>query len=281
MSVSTTVPQLDTYLDSFTVFQKTAAGRELEWLKKLREDSFARFAEVGFPTTHDEDWRFTNVAPIARTTFKLADPAAQKLSFDDLAPYRIPEALCSLVFIDGYFVPELSPLGTLPKGVEVRSLAAALTSSPSALEPHFGRYLNTQRDAFAALNTAFANDGGYVYIKKGVVVEQPIHLIFVSTGGAYSHNVAPAQPYRCGERKPGGDRRRLCFARRWRGLLEHRDGIGCRGERSRVALHARARAHGCLQHLDAAHSAGDEAPMSLHTPSCWAADWFATTFIRC
>jgi Fe-S cluster assembly protein SufD len=183
MSVSTTVPQLDTYLDSFTAFQKTAAGRDLDWLKKLREEAFARFAEVGFPTTHDEDWRFTNVAPIARTTFKLADPAAQKVSFDDLAAYRIPEALCSLIFVDGYFVPELSPVGTLPKGVEVKSLAAALKLNPSALEPHFGHYLDTQRDAFAALNAAFANDGGYVHIKKGVVVEQPIHLIFVSTGG--------------------------------------------------------------------------------------------------
>jgi len=184
MNVSTTVPQLDTYLDSFTAFQKTAAGRDLDWLKKLREEAFARFAEAGFPTTHDEDWRFTNVAPIARTTFKLADPAAQKVSFDDLAAYRIPEALCSLIFVDGYFVPELSPVGTLPKGVEVKSLAAALKLNPSALEPHFGHYLDTQRDAFAALNAAFANDGGYVHIKKGVVVEQPIHLIFVSTGGA-------------------------------------------------------------------------------------------------
>ena len=39
------------------------------WLQPLRESAFRRFAELGFPTTHDEDWRFTNVAPIARTSF--------------------------------------------------------------------------------------------------------------------------------------------------------------------------------------------------------------------
>ena len=58
----TTIPQLDRYLESFSGFQKTAAGHELGWLRKLREDAFARFCEVGFPTTHDEDWRFTNVS---------------------------------------------------------------------------------------------------------------------------------------------------------------------------------------------------------------------------
>ncbi|MGC2109074.1 MAG: hypothetical protein WA655_06120, partial [Candidatus Korobacteraceae bacterium] len=63
----TTTPQLANYLDVFNGFQKTAAGRDLPWLQKLREDAFARFCEVGFPTTHDEDWRFTNVSAIAKT----------------------------------------------------------------------------------------------------------------------------------------------------------------------------------------------------------------------
>ena len=178
--MSTTVAQLDTYLDSFNGFQKTASGRELGWLRKLREDAFARFCEVGFPTTHDEDWRFTNVAPIARASFRLAVPGSQKVTKEALAPYRLPLAACQLVFVDGYFSPELSELDELPRGVVVKSLAAAIQIDPAALEPHLGRYLDTKRDAFLALNTAFANDGGYVHISKGVVVEQPIHLLFVS-----------------------------------------------------------------------------------------------------
>ncbi len=182
MSVTTTVPQLDTYLNSFTGFQKMAAGRDLAWLKKLREDAFARFAEVGFPTTHHEDWRFTNVSAIAKASFQLAGPGAQ-VSKAELLPYRLPNAACSLVFVDGNFVAGLSTVGDLPRGVEVQSLAAALSNDPAAVEPHLGRYLDTKRDAFAALNTAFANDGGFIRIKKGVVLEQPIHLLFVSTGG--------------------------------------------------------------------------------------------------
>ncbi len=179
--MSTTVAQLDTYLDSFNAFQKTAAGCDVAWVKKLREDAFARFAEVGFPTTHDEDWRFTNVAPISRAAFRLATPGAKSVTKDALAPYDLPSALSQLVFVDGYFVPELSAAGALPRGVKVTSLANAINTDAVSLQAHLGRYLDTQRDAFLALNTAFANDGGYVYVPKNTVVEQPIHLLFVST----------------------------------------------------------------------------------------------------
>ena len=67
----TATQQLETYLESFSEFEKLAAGNDLPWLRKLRRDAFARFCEVGFPTTHDEDWRFTNVSAIAQTAFRL------------------------------------------------------------------------------------------------------------------------------------------------------------------------------------------------------------------
>ena len=181
--MSTTITQLDTYLQSFTAFQKIAVGQNVGWLKKLRDEAFARFAEVGFPTTHDEDWRFTNVSPISRTAFSLAGPGAP-ITKPELLPYVLPNALCQLVFVDGNFVEALSVVGTLPKGVRVHSLAATIATKAEVLEPHLGRYLDTQRDAFAALNTAFLNDGAFVYVNKGTVVEQPIHLLFVSTAAA-------------------------------------------------------------------------------------------------
>ena len=68
----TATQQLENYLESFSEFEKLAAGHDLPWLRKLRRDAFARFCEVGFPTTHDEDWRFTNVSAIAQTPFRLA-----------------------------------------------------------------------------------------------------------------------------------------------------------------------------------------------------------------
>jgi Fe-S cluster assembly protein SufD len=77
---------------------------------------------------------------------------------------------------------ELSSLGNLPDTVNVSSLAGEISSNPGAIEAHFGRYLDIRRDAFCALNTAFAEDGAFVHIPRGTLVEEPICLLFVSTG---------------------------------------------------------------------------------------------------
>jgi Fe-S cluster assembly protein SufD len=177
--VITTTEQLGTYLESFTEFQKRAAGRELPWLRELRENSFARFCDVGFPTTHDEDWRFTSVSAIARTPFRLA--TGTKISEHELQQFRVQGAACQLVFINGHFVRELSVIEKLPVGVTVNGLAEEIEANSGAVEAHLGQYLNTQRDAFSALNTAFAEDGAYVHIRKGVVLEAPVYLLFIST----------------------------------------------------------------------------------------------------
>jgi len=67
---------------------KRAPGQNLPWLRELREKAFARFCETGFPTTHEEDWRFTNVSPIAKTSFQLA--ADEKLpSLEQVKPFFV------------------------------------------------------------------------------------------------------------------------------------------------------------------------------------------------
>lgn len=171
--------QLGTYLESFTEFQKRAAGRDLPWLRELRESAFARFCEVGFPTTHDEDWRFTNVSAIAKTPFELARDT--KVSKREVEQFGVAGPGCHLIFVNGRFARELSSIGQLPAGVSINSLAEELSANSSEVESHLGRYLNIQRDAFSALNTAFAEDGAYVHVRRGVVLTDPIYLLFIST----------------------------------------------------------------------------------------------------
>jgi Fe-S cluster assembly protein SufD len=180
--VITATQQLESYLESFSEFENLAARHALPWLRKLRQDGFARFCEVGFPTTHDEDWRFTNISAIAQTAFRLTRNHPVRLSQQELQPYRVPGVACQLVFVNGHFARELSLLGNLPDGVKVSSLAGEISSNPGAVEPHLGRYLDIRRDAFCALNTAFVEDGAYVHIPRATLVEEPICLLFVSTG---------------------------------------------------------------------------------------------------
>ena len=180
-NVITATTQVGSYLDSFTEFEKRAAGHNQPWLRALRQDAFALFCATGFPTTHDEDWRFTNVAKIAQTEFQLPQDGTSNISVEDVAPYRLPGSSCQLVFVNGHFAPQLSELGSLPNGVVVASLADELANNARRLEPHLGRYLNLQRDAFCALNTAYLQDGAYIRIPRGTVLEAPVYLLFVST----------------------------------------------------------------------------------------------------
>ena len=175
----TAVAQLESWLESFTEAERSAPGRSLPWLKRLREDAFARFCEAGFPTTKDEDWRFTNVSAIARTQFRPARPA--KLAKSEAAARRVEGADAQIVFVNGRYAPELSSLKNLPKGVTVASLAELIDRDPATLEKHLGRYASQERDAFVALNTAFLSDGAYVHVVRGVVVEQPIALLYLTT----------------------------------------------------------------------------------------------------
>jgi Fe-S cluster assembly protein SufD len=171
--VITPTQQLENYLESFSEFEKFTIGHALPWLRKLRRDAFARFCEVGFPTTHDEDWRFTNVSAIAQTSFGLARNGRARVSQQELEPYRVAGVACQLVFVNGRFARELSLPGKLPDEVKVSSLAGEISNNPRAIEPHLGRYLDIRRDAFCALNTAFLEDGAYVHILRGKLVGSP------------------------------------------------------------------------------------------------------------
>jgi Fe-S cluster assembly protein SufD len=175
--------QLESYLESFTNFARETAGEAPQWLRDLRNAAFARFCDAGFPTTRDEDWRFTNLSALVRTPFRLARGGAVSFTASDLAAWRMEGAAARLVFVNGSFAPGLSKWNSMPDGVTVNSLREEIAHRPSAIEKHLGRYLDIERDSFCALNTAFAEDGAYVHVRRGVVVEQPIHLLFISTSG--------------------------------------------------------------------------------------------------
>jgi Fe-S cluster assembly protein SufD len=176
---------IKSYLEGFAQFEKDAAQNGLAWLNPIRQAAIDRFSELGFPTTRDEDWRFTNVTAIARTPFRLPHDGYIELVPQDIDPFVFPGLKCSqIVFVNGRYSPGLSNLLPLPNGVRIASLAQALTSDRSLIEPHLAQYADYQRDAFSALNTAFMYDGAFVYITKGTVLQEPIHILYISTATA-------------------------------------------------------------------------------------------------
>lgn len=172
----------ENYIESFARFEKNAIGNDKPWLRKVRRDAIERFSDVGFPTIQDEDWRFTNVSPIIRTSFTLAPESPIKISSNEIKRFTVPGLSYSLlVFVNGRYSPENSSLKSLPETVKIGSLTQALKSDGELLERHLAGYVDYQNDAFSALNTAFMEDGILLHIPKGTVLEEPIHVLNIST----------------------------------------------------------------------------------------------------
>jgi len=165
----------------FERFEQGRAGADPAWLAEIRRSAFARFSRLGFPTTSDEEWRYTNVGPIAATAFERADGDAAVPTAEQVSPFQFDLAGgCLLVFVNGRFSPELSALNALPDGVEVMSLAEPIRRDHPLLQVHLARHVDLREQAFAALNTAFMEDGAFIHIPCGVVVDKPIHLLHLS-----------------------------------------------------------------------------------------------------
>ncbi len=186
------------YLASFEQFEKQAAGHDSPWLRKLRQEGFARFTEQGFPTLRNEDWRFTSTAAIAGTDFQLPRNGKSRVATADLERFLIPGTACVLVFVNGHFAAELSRLPEVP-GVKIASLAEAIAARPGEVEAHLARYADYRQDAFSALNAAFLGDGAWVEIGRGAVVKAPIQILYVATGGEKPAMIYPRNLVVAGE----------------------------------------------------------------------------------
>jgi Fe-S cluster assembly protein SufD len=153
------------------------------WLLALRRAAMERFLARGFPSTREEEWRLTNLAPVATAPFPPAPrpPAPPpRESVERLLP-RGPVS-ARLVFADGHFVPSLSTTEHLPDGAYAGSLMAAVRDRPSLVEPHLPR---DAEDAFEALNGALFEDGAFVHLPRGCCLVEPIYVLHLSrTDGA-------------------------------------------------------------------------------------------------
>ena len=147
-------------------------------IASIREDALRRFGELGFPTRRDEEWRFTNVSSIAGTRFSAAPSDLNEEEAELLDQSLFPnEGGPRLVFINGRYLREFSDWG-LPKGIR----GTQLREANGAVDAHLAHYAAYQDHAFVALNTGNYEDGAYIEIPGGVVVEEPIQLVFFATG---------------------------------------------------------------------------------------------------
>jgi Fe-S cluster assembly protein SufD len=163
------------YLAVFSRAEKELASIGPPAVHRARKAGIARFGEVGFPTTHDEEWRFTNIAPLTRVPFLPA-------FLEPIAAVGETPSMPQMIFINSKCSQEYASK-RLPAGVIVGRLSQAFAQTPSLVERYLTRLARVESSPFTALNTAFLHDGAFIYVPKGVVVEEPICLSFLSRVG--------------------------------------------------------------------------------------------------
>lgn len=172
-------------LASFEDFDRTQQGSTPSWVRALRKGGISHFAELGFPNTNLEEWRFTNVSPIARIRWNLPDGSAKATEKDVLTNVfpDVPGKL--IVFVDGRFSRELSskdlPGAVTANGLRIQSIHDAVRTTNPLVMHSLARYARYDENSFAALNTAFIEDGAVVIAPARFLAPEPVYIFYIST----------------------------------------------------------------------------------------------------
>ena len=180
-------------------FRVSLAGEKHDWLRAMREKAFDFFTENGFPSVQSEEWKYTNIAPMANENFLLAElseAAANETNAENLeleiendsasavqtSAFVFDESRTSvLIFTNGVFDKGASKLEGL-SGATVLSFSEAAKDEKFAevFKAKLGSLVDSEKNGFTALNTAFIGDGAFIFLPKNAKIEAPIQLLFLT-----------------------------------------------------------------------------------------------------
>lgn len=149
-------------------------------LKNLRTSALETFSEQGFPTKKQEAWKYTSLNPILKEDYSFNIEADTEISKQEISKYLLDTESYQLVFVNGVFQSKLSD--TIEENIVVISLSEAFSNDTyrTVIEKHFS-HIAQKEEAMTTLNTAFFNEGSFIYVKKGKAIEKPVQILYLST----------------------------------------------------------------------------------------------------
>lgn len=167
-------------ISSYTEFEQQVDSDQT--IKNLRKKAIANFATKGFPTKKEEAWKYTSLKPVLKENYTLFPHTTSKLTQEDIDFYFVNNLdTYNLVFIDGKFSAELSKTNNEKFKVLELSEARKDDSLKTIIDKHYNK-VALQDDSLNSLNTAFNQEGTFIYISKSVVGDKPVQIFNFSTG---------------------------------------------------------------------------------------------------
>lgn len=169
------------YIDLYTQYHDLICEHSAEVLNAAREHAFAEFVRLGFPSKKLEKYKYTDIGKLFEPDFGMNIKQIPV----DINPYdvfssNVPNMSTSLFFIaNDSFYSAGSSGSNLPQGVLAGSLKQMAQTHPALVERYYGKLADVSSDGVTAFNTVFAQDGFFIYVPRGVVVDKPIQLINV------------------------------------------------------------------------------------------------------
>jgi Fe-S cluster assembly protein SufD len=146
---------------------------------QLRDQAMESFCKQGIPTRKHEEYKYTHVDLMLKEEFYFS--ANKNYSIEQIEHLQFLKGAYVAIIVNGVFIEGSSNLQNLPKGLTICSLADAAKRNSTVFEKHYAKYADINADAFIALNTAMAKNGVFIHIAKNVIIENPIHIIHIST----------------------------------------------------------------------------------------------------
>lgn len=183
MSVKSIFKNVEWYKSEFEKFESNLDGQSKSVIHKLRREAINQLSTNGFPSTRNEEWKYTNVQPILETAYQpiheykegiLSKSDVSNLSYSGMDCYKV-------VFLNGHFAKDLSDVNELSEKIFISDLRDAINSNNDHVNQFLSRYAGFE-DSFTALSTAFIQDGILLHVPKNLVLEKPIHLMFINAG---------------------------------------------------------------------------------------------------
>lgn len=174
----------DWYLSNFKTFEESLNGESHSDIHELRKEAISNFSELNFPTIKDEEWKYTNIAPLLEHNFTHVNPDKDvpQIEASVIDKFKFDKAENSLlVFINGHYSENLSKILDLPKDVHVGNIASAISDNNEIVKKYFGKYADYEHHIFTALSTAFTRDGIFIHVPDNKIIENPIHVLFLTT----------------------------------------------------------------------------------------------------
>ncbi len=149
------------------------------WLNDFRQEGLQQFSQLGLPTPHNEEWKYTNVLPICEKTFHLPGPEQKTITeLEEFKSYKNNGDI-EIVFVNGFFSPTYSTFTNLPRGVTISNITNLTREKFASIQSMVSRHPVLQEEAFAALNQAFTADGTVIEIGDSIILKKLIHIIHV------------------------------------------------------------------------------------------------------